>query len=609
VKVADFGLARSAAGAIATQGGMLIGTAAYLAPEQVKGGTSDARTDVYAAGVMLFEMLTGSQPHTGESPLAVAYKHVNDVVPPPSSVLPGLAPALDALIAMATSRDPELRPANAGQFLRAISEARAGRAVPQTTPYPSPGHPQGGGGSYPAAPGGSDPGYFTVSPGYPATPSSYPAPATPGYPAAPAAYPPPAAPGYPAAFPAPGGSGPHPPPAGRESYPYQAGEDRGYSDYAHPAAWDSSPGTVGASALPSLGPQGAAIAPILPAPPTDQRSGVNHTLIVPGGLHHDYADLDADRMPRQHGYGGRRGAGRQPASFVAPLMYGRRPVYLCAGLALVLLIALTTWWLSTGQYVTVPSIQGVQVATARADLHNLGLRSKLGKPQNNLLPKGEVLKTLPGMGAKVAPGAMITLIVSLGPVIVPCPQVSGQPLSQAQAALRQAHLTPGTVTQATSSTVPVGDVISTTPHAFAKCPQDRPVGLTVSAGPGLPNFVGQQLSAAQQAAQQGGYTINPVPDANSTQPPNTITSQSPGPNTPITAGEVVTVHVSQGPPQVPVPDVQGLSIHEAIKELKQAGFQWQINQGIGNTVLSYSPTGTAPQGSTITLNVGLLSGM
>src|ERR1022692_3433137 len=134
-KGADFGLARSVAGAVQTKGGMIIGTAAYLAPEQVAGGLSDARTDVYAAGVMLFEMLTGIQPHTGGSPLAVAYKHVNDVVPAPSSVLPGLSPALDALVAMATSRDPELRPSNAGQFLRAILQVRNGQVQPSTAQY------------------------------------------------------------------------------------------------------------------------------------------------------------------------------------------------------------------------------------------------------------------------------------------------------------------------------------------------------------------------------------------------------------------------------------------------------------------------------------------
>ncbi|HEX5188591.1 MAG TPA: protein kinase, partial [Streptosporangiaceae bacterium] len=140
VKVADFGLARSVAGAVQTKGGMIIGTAAYLAPEQVSGGISDARTDVYAAGIMLFELLTGMQPHTGVSPLDVAYKHVSDVVPPPSSVLPGLSGAVDALVAMATSRDPDLRPASAGQFLRAIQQVRDLGALPGTAPYQTPAH-------------------------------------------------------------------------------------------------------------------------------------------------------------------------------------------------------------------------------------------------------------------------------------------------------------------------------------------------------------------------------------------------------------------------------------------------------------------------------------
>src|SRR5262249_43243407 len=143
IKVADFGLARAVSGAVQTRGGMIIGTAAYLAPEQVAGGVSDARTDVYAAGIMLYELLTGMQPHTGESPLAVAYKHVNDFARAPSSRGPGLPGAVDALAAMATSRDPDLRPSNAGQFLRAIQEVRDGQATPGIA-HRQPGYAHGG---------------------------------------------------------------------------------------------------------------------------------------------------------------------------------------------------------------------------------------------------------------------------------------------------------------------------------------------------------------------------------------------------------------------------------------------------------------------------------
>src|SRR5437764_2408087 len=130
VKVADFGLARSMSGPDHTKTGVLMGTVAYLAPEQVTGSASDARCDVYATGVMLFELLTGRQPHTGESALAVAYKHVNETVPPPSSAQHGLPQALDALVTLATSRDPGLRPADAGQFLAAVRGVRGGLPGP-----------------------------------------------------------------------------------------------------------------------------------------------------------------------------------------------------------------------------------------------------------------------------------------------------------------------------------------------------------------------------------------------------------------------------------------------------------------------------------------------
>lgn len=116
VKVTDFGLARAETASRQTKAGMLIGTVAYLAPEQVLSGDADARTDVYAAGIMLFELLTGVQPYQAATPLAVAYKHVNETVPLPSSVIEGLPPQLDALVAGATDRDPARRPSGADRF-------------------------------------------------------------------------------------------------------------------------------------------------------------------------------------------------------------------------------------------------------------------------------------------------------------------------------------------------------------------------------------------------------------------------------------------------------------------------------------------------------------
>jgi beta-lactam-binding protein with PASTA domain/tRNA A-37 threonylcarbamoyl transferase component Bud32 len=131
VKVADFGLAKavSADTQHTATGGVIIGTVSYLAPELVVDGTSDARADVYAVGVVLYELLTGEKPHAGESPIAVAYKHVHEDVPPPSRLAPGVPAYVDALIARATARDRAQRPADAGVLLHQIhrvSQALAG---------------------------------------------------------------------------------------------------------------------------------------------------------------------------------------------------------------------------------------------------------------------------------------------------------------------------------------------------------------------------------------------------------------------------------------------------------------------------------------------------
>ncbi|MFN2494760.1 MAG: Stk1 family PASTA domain-containing Ser/Thr kinase [Pseudonocardiaceae bacterium] len=125
VKVADFGLVRAVAEAGSSTGNLILGTVAYLSPEQVATGAADPRSDVYAAGVLLFEMLTGAPPYTGETALSVAYRHVHDDVPAPSTVAPAVPAALDELAVQATRRDPIARPADASAFLLALRQVRA----------------------------------------------------------------------------------------------------------------------------------------------------------------------------------------------------------------------------------------------------------------------------------------------------------------------------------------------------------------------------------------------------------------------------------------------------------------------------------------------------
>src|SRR3954465_117211 len=109
IKIGDFGLARAASANTAT-GAALLGTIAYLSPELVTRGIADTRSDIYAVGIMTYEMLTGEQPFKGEQPMQIAYQHANDSVPSPGLRNPGVPVELDELVLWATTRDPEQRP-------------------------------------------------------------------------------------------------------------------------------------------------------------------------------------------------------------------------------------------------------------------------------------------------------------------------------------------------------------------------------------------------------------------------------------------------------------------------------------------------------------------
>jgi serine/threonine-protein kinase len=597
VKVADFGLARSMTGTSHTKTGILMGTVAYLAPEQVTGNASDARCDVYAAGVLLFELLTGVQPHTGESALAVAYKHVNETVPAPSSLVPGLPHALDALVALATSRDPGLRPADAGQFLAAVRGLRKGVPVPWqpgplgfAAPLALPG---------PALPGPGQPGQLGQlgQPGQPAGPGPA---GAPGYPApvSPAPPLPGAAPASPAlagpALAGPSLAGPAhigPGHVGPAHAAPRDGRDGGFLPDAFGAGATRPAG--GAHAAPRDGRDGGFLPDAFGAGATRSAGGTHaapqHTLIVS-------RDSGGGRGPRE--------------PLLQRWLFSRRLAYLVLAVIAAGLIGAVAWWLLAGRYAQVPQVARLSVAAARAELRAQGFVVTTGAArQDDSVRRGDVIATLPAAGARVRKGSTVELIPSAGPRMISVPQVTGQPLASAQAMLRQAGLTPGRVVRQVSATIPAGIVISTSPGAGTSQPQPQPVTLVVSAGPPLPNFAGQQQAAAEQWAQQNGVSLNEQPAGGSTQPQGTITRQSPAPNTPVAKGEVVTIYISPGAPNVQIPNVDGQNLIQAYHQLRALGFQVTAQQAgpFGRTVFNYSPNGQAPKGSTITLYYGLPS--
>ena len=128
VKVADFGIARAGgARESLTQTGAVLGTATYLAPEQAQGQPVDPRTDLYAVGVVLYEMLAGRPPFRGETPVAVAYQHLSETPVPPSQHNPEVPPALDAVVLKAMAKDPAQRHASAAELRAELLAGRDGR--------------------------------------------------------------------------------------------------------------------------------------------------------------------------------------------------------------------------------------------------------------------------------------------------------------------------------------------------------------------------------------------------------------------------------------------------------------------------------------------------
>jgi beta-lactam-binding protein with PASTA domain len=584
VKVADFGLARLLSDVTHTKSGLLIGTAAYLAPEQVAGGRADFRTDVYATGIMLFELLTGRQPYTGDTPLAVAYRHVNEAVPVPSSLVPGLPPALDSLVALATSRDPDLRPADASQFLRAITGARHG--LPLDVPPQAPHHP---GEHAPYRPAEQPPYGPAGAPPYGPAGAAVPgvAPAVPGPPGdasiAETAPPRPVvAPPWPA------------PPSDAWADP-QSGAPAGWPEIPAAAGWPGVPRDGGNPDVFPGAAAGTAVQPYGTAGPAEPyRPATNNTLIV-----------SASDAPYGTTAPGAYPGTREP--LLQRLLFSRRLAYVAAGLAVLLVFGLLGWWVLQGRYTIVPKVTGVAVATAQADLRNVGLTPGTTRTMlDNNVAKGLVIRSIPANGSRISRGGRVELIVSAGPHMIKMPQVTGLTLTTAQATIRHAGLSPGKVKTVTSATIAPGIVISTDPSAGASWPQPNPVTIVLSAGPPLPNFVGQPKAVAEEWAAANGVKLNEVAAAHSDQPAGNVVKQSAPPGSAFTNGEVITIEISPGPPMVAIPNVDGLRVPKATSILRGLGFVVTIDEvGPFNVVFSYSPTGQAPKGSTITLTTGL----
>ncbi|MYU21528.1 Stk1 family PASTA domain-containing Ser/Thr kinase [Streptomyces sp. SID8352] len=449
VKVADFGLVR-AVNTVTSTTGAVLGTVAYLAPEQIEKGTAEPRVDVYACGVVLYEMLTGGKPHDGESPAQILYQHLHEDVPPPSAEVPGLPYELDGLVASATARNPEVRPHDAVALLAEAREARSRLSAEQLDAVP---------------PGALAAGHDNAEDRTSVIPRP------------------------PAAGPSASGAGddgvlrtsrlaaPPPPPPRRRG----PGVPRG-------------PLAVVLAVLLVLGVgtgvwyissgQFTEVPPLLSKTEAQARERLESAGLGVGTVGHSHSDT----VERGRVIDSDPGAGariRRNGSVSFTVSDGPRTVKL-------------------------PDVGGYRLDRARAALKDEGLEPGMVTEEfSEDVPAGYVVATKPGADTYVRGGAAVALVVSKGRA-VEVPDVTGDSLDDAREELADAGLkvevAPGRVT----SEYEEGEVARQSPEGGGEAAEGDTVTLTVSKGPELvevPDVVGDSVDDATRALRDAGFEV------------------------------------------------------------------------------------------------------
>ena len=457
VKVADFGLVR-AVDTVTNTTGTVLGTVSYLAPEQIEDGTADPRVDVYACGVMLYEMLTGDKPHDGDSPAVILYKHLHEDVPPPSAAVPGMAYELDEMVASATARTPAVRPYDAVALLAQVRDGRGRLSEDQLDAVP----PQALAVDHD---NGDD--RTTVIPRALTTPR--PRPAHEDDEASRASL------DRTSRF-----ASPPPPPPSRRRRP---GFRRG-------------PAAIAVAVLLVLGlgagvwyinsGQFTKVPPLLAKTQTQAEDRLEDAGLEVGKISHAHSDTV------------KRGTiiGTQPEP-------GSR----------IRVNDSVSFTVSDGpETVNVPDVAGDRLARAKERLRSDGLEPGMVTQEfSEDMDKGYVISTKPAAGTERRAGSAIALVVSKGaPVDVP--DVTGESEEDAWAELQEAGLSVKvSPRQVTSDEFDKGQVAAQSPKADRRVAEGDTVTLTLSKGPEMievPDVVGDSVDDARQALEGAGFEVD-----------------------------------------------------------------------------------------------------
>ncbi|MFV0136496.1 Stk1 family PASTA domain-containing Ser/Thr kinase [Streptomyces sp. HMX87] len=453
VKVADFGLVR-AVDTVTNTTGSVLGTVSYLAPEQIEHGTADPRVDVYACGVVLYEMLTGGRPHGGDSPAQVLYQHLHEDVPPPSAAVPGTAYELDELVASATARNPEIRPHDAVALLAQARDARARLGDDQLDAVP----PQALTAEHDNAEDRTSviPRALTV---------------------------------------------PRPLPVREEDGAEGDGLDRTSRFRTPPpppprrrSAVPRGPMAIVVAVLLVLGVgagvwyinsgQFTKVPPLLEKTEAQARDRLAEAGLDVGKVEHAYSDTV------------RRGSVMRTDPEAGSRIRSNDSVSLT---------------ISDGpETVKLPDLAGYKLDRARSLLKQDGLEpGMINRAFSEDVPQGFVISTDPKQGTEVRAGSAVALTVSKGrPIDVP--DVTGDDLDDARAELADAGLKVKTAAERINSEHDAGQVARQTPDSGSRAAEGDTVTLTLSKGPEMievPDVVGDSVDDARQELEEAGFRV------------------------------------------------------------------------------------------------------
>lgn len=482
-KVTDFGIARalSSPDEDLTQAGSVMGTATYFSPEQAQGLPVDPRSDLYSLGVVLYELVTGRPPFTGETPLAIAYKHVQDDPPFPSTVMSGLPQPLEAIIMKLLAKSPEGRYGSAEEVRADLNRFLA------DTPTVAAGELLAAGAAGAALGAAASQGDATTVQA--ATTAQM-----------------------------------APPP-----------EDEDTDDEGSSKTW-----IFVASLVALLAILGGLLFWFV----TSQDDG--DLVVVPTvvGLQVEDALEELDQV------GLEGNITRTPSELEVGTVVDQDPdrdAEVEAGSVVELVVS------SGPEEVVVPAVVGRPQAEAEQMLRDAGFTVKSTPRETDEAEQGIVVEQSPPADEPATPGSEVEIFVAVEVGTVLVPDVIGDPLAQAQAAIQEAGLRFDEATEAPNALIPVGAVISTDPGPGTTVQRDRSIGIVVSSGPEqaeVPDVVGQTEQSAIDALLARGFEPQVQPETIAAGDPNVgrVIRQDPAGGQSVNVGSPVAIVVGVAAP-------------------------------------------------------------